>query len=186
MIITNQLITPTEEVSKALETLDLIICTIFLIDFTINLKTKGLNYFIKLGWLDLLGSIPTIDALRAFRLFRVARIFRIFKAGHLLKELSKNKAISSLIINLCVCLITYWNSVILILVSEKSAETANIKTMADAIWWGITTITTVGYGDFYPVTTSGRIIATILMITGIGLFGNLTATIAIKLTPSKQ
>lgn len=51
---------------------------------------------------------------------------------------------------------------------------SNIKTAEDAIWWAFVTITTVGYGDKYPVTTEGRIIAAFLMVTGVGLFGTFT------------
>lgn len=68
-------------------------------------------------------------------------------------------------------------SSIAILNCETSPE-ANIKTAGDALWWSFSTITTVGYGDRYPVTTLGRIIAVILMTAGVGLFGTFTAYIA--------
>jgi len=55
---------------------------------------------------------------------------------------------------------------------------SNIKTAEDAIWWTYTTITTVGYGDKYPVTTEGRILAMVLMTFGVGLFGTFTAFVA--------
>lgn len=55
---------------------------------------------------------------------------------------------------------------------------SNIKTAEDAIWWAYVTITTVGYGDKYPVTTEGRIIAAFLMTTGVGLFGTFTGFLA--------
>ena len=55
---------------------------------------------------------------------------------------------------------------------------SNIKTAEDAIWWAWVTITTVGYGDKYPVTTEGRIIASFLMTAGVGLFGTFTGFIA--------
>ena len=61
---------------------------------------------------------------------------------------------------------------------EHDAPGANITTAGDAIWWGLVTITTVGYGDQYPVTQSGRVIGTFLLFAGIALFSVLTGFIA--------
>ena len=61
---------------------------------------------------------------------------------------------------------------------ERDAPHGNIKTLGDAVWWSFTTITTVGYGDEYPVTTTGRAIAVALMISGIALLGVVTASLA--------
>jgi voltage-gated potassium channel len=66
---------------------------------------------------------------------------------------------------------------IAILQVEKAPD-SNIKSAEDAIWWAYVTITTVGYGDKYPVTTEGRIIAAVLMTAGVGLFGTFTAYVA--------
>jgi voltage-gated potassium channel len=68
-------------------------------------------------------------------------------------------------------------SSISILIVEKSPD-SNITTAEDAIWWALVTVTTVGYGDKYPVTTEGRLIAVILMFTGVGLFGVFTGYIS--------
>ena len=62
--------------------------------------------------------------------------------------------------------------------NERDAEGATIKTFGDACWWALTTVTTVGYGDHYPVTGRGRLIAAALMIAGIALLGVVTATVA--------
>ena len=62
--------------------------------------------------------------------------------------------------------------------AERGAPSSHIADFGDAIWWAITTITTVGYGDMYPVTTTGRFIAILMMIGGISLVGSITATIA--------
>ena len=62
--------------------------------------------------------------------------------------------------------------------AERGAPDANIAGFDDALWWGVTTITTVGYGDQFPVTDQGRLIAVALMLTGIALLGIVTATIA--------
>jgi voltage-gated potassium channel len=65
-----------------------------------------------------------------------------------------------------------------VLDAERSDPSARIKNFGDAVWWSITTITTVGYGDFYPVTADGRLVAVLLMIGGISLIGMVTAMVA--------
>ncbi len=65
-----------------------------------------------------------------------------------------------------------------ITISERTVEGSNIKTFSDGLWWTVTTVTTVGYGDRYPTTTEGRLLAVLLMITGISLVGVITASVA--------
>jgi voltage-gated potassium channel len=65
-----------------------------------------------------------------------------------------------------------------ITISERSVEGSNIKSFTDGLWWAVTTVTTVGYGDRYPTTTEGRLLAVLLMITGISLVGVITASVA--------
>jgi voltage-gated potassium channel len=66
----------------------------------------------------------------------------------------------------------------LVLLFEEKAKGSNIHNYPDALWWAIVTVTTVGYGDRYPVTAGGRAVAVVLMLVGIGLIGVLTATVA--------
>jgi voltage-gated potassium channel len=66
----------------------------------------------------------------------------------------------------------------LVLLFEENAKTSNIHSYADALWWAIVTVTTVGYGDRFPVTAGGRVVSVVLMLIGIGLIGVLTATVA--------
>ena len=73
-----------------------------------------------------------------------------------------------------------------ILICEQSDPHANIKTAGNVIWWSMSTITTFGYGDVYPVTAEGRILAMVLMVSGIGLFGNLSGIAAYFFVGSKQ
>jgi voltage-gated potassium channel len=63
-------------------------------------------------------------------------------------------------------------------ITERAVEGSNIKNFGDGIWWAITTVTTVGYGDRYPTTTEGRFLAVALMIMGISLMGVITASVA--------
>jgi voltage-gated potassium channel len=69
-------------------------------------------------------------------------------------------------------------SAVQITISERMVESSNIKNFGDGLWWAMTTVTTVGYGDKFPVTTEGRILAVALMIMGISLVGVITASVA--------
>ena len=60
----------------------------------------------------------------------------------------------------------------------EAGDNANIDDFGDALWWAITTVTTVGYGDITPITPEGRLVAVALMLTGIGVIGVFTATVA--------
>ena len=69
-------------------------------------------------------------------------------------------------------------SAVQITIVERSVEGSNIKNFGDGLWWAITTVTTVGYGDRFPTTTEGRFLAVLLMIMGISLVGVITASVA--------
>jgi voltage-gated potassium channel len=69
-------------------------------------------------------------------------------------------------------------SAVQITITERAVDGSNIKNFGDGLWWAITTVTTVGYGDRYPTTTEGRCLAVALMIMGISLMGVITASVA--------
>jgi len=69
-------------------------------------------------------------------------------------------------------------SAVQITIIERTANGSNIKSFEDGLWWAITTVTTVGYGDRFPTTNEGRLLAVLLMITGISLIGVITASVA--------
>lgn len=74
--------------------------------------------------------------------------------------------------------ILIWIAALSVLDAERGAPGANIENFGDAIWWAFVTITTVGYGDFYPITLWGRIVAVLLMCGGVAVVGVVTATLA--------
>lgn len=166
------------EVSKLLGLIDNLICLVFIFDFTYNLFTapSKLDY-LKWGWLDLISSIPTFGYLRFGRFIRLIRILRVLRAFRslrfIVKHLFKNRTQATFAsVSLIAVLMIIFGSISLLQVEHDA--NSNIKTAEDAIWWAFVTITTVGYGDKYPVTTEGRIIAAFLMVTGVGLFGTFT------------
>ena len=166
------------EVSHMLHVIDTLVCVIFLFEFLYRFaKAESKLKFMKWGWIDLLASIPNVNFLRigrVARLFRLFRIVRAFRSTHFLVSYifrDRIKGAFTSVVILSVLVIMFSSIGVL---SFETAPNSNIKTAGDALWWAFTTITTVGYGDLYPVTTEGRIIAVILMITGVGLFGTFT------------
>jgi voltage-gated potassium channel len=75
-------------------------------------------------------------------------------------------------------LLLVWQAALYVLEAERHADGATITTFADALWWAFCTVTTVGYGDYTPVTAWGRVVAVLLMLTGVVLVGLITATFA--------
>jgi len=74
--------------------------------------------------------------------------------------------------------ILIWIAALAVLDAERGARGANIENFVDAVWWAFVTLTTVGYGDFYPVTLMGRFVAVLLMCGGVAVVGVVTATLA--------
>jgi voltage-gated potassium channel len=170
------------EISKILGFLDNLICLFFIVEFFIRFfKADNKLKFMKWGWIDLLSSIPNIDILRAGRALRLIRILRILRAFRSTKNIvthifkSKAQGAFTTVILLALLLIVF--SSVSILQFENDPN-SNIKTAEDALWWSYVTITTVGYGDKFPVTTGGRVIGVLLMTAGVGLFGTFTAYIS--------
>jgi voltage-gated potassium channel len=172
------------------------ICVIFLIDFAYNLtgSTPKRQYFIyHRGWLDLIGSIPTFGVLRFTALLRLARLSRLARIARLLggqqrkalvEDVIKNRSQYALFITFLSAYVVLTFSTVLMLWFESSSPDANITTGGDALWWGFVTITTVGYGDFFPVTFLGRATAVFVMFAGVGIIGSLASILASILVPS--
>ena len=172
-----------ERTRPILEFIDTIVCLFFLTDFVISLyrSEKRLDYLLRWGWIDLLSSIPSIDILRWGRAARVLRILRVLRGIRSSKVLAefvlKQRSQSAFLAATLVSLILVTISSISILQFETSPD-ANIKSPEDAIWWAVVTITTVGYGDKFPISTEGRIVAALLMTAGVGLFGTFSGFVA--------
>ena len=181
------------ETRKILEAFDAAICVLFLMDFLYQLGTASDRwaYFRRWGWLDLLSSIPMIDAFRVGRLARVFRIIRVLRGVRATKILAtfilQRRAESVFLAATLVSLLFVVFSSVAVLEFELLHANANIRTAEDALWWAITTITTVGYGDRFPVSTEGRVVGGVLMVAGVGLFGTLSGFIASwLLTPADK
>ncbi|MGX9417175.1 ion transporter [Vibrio sp. WJH972] len=171
------------DIEQILRTGDNFICAFFFADFLIRFyKAENKIAYMKWGWIDLLSSIPIVDAFQYGRLVSVIRILKILRAVRSAKVIlsflfrKKVRGATAVVTFLSIVLAIFCS--IAILQVEKGAEGANIQNASNAIWWVFVTITTVGYGDFFPVTLEGRILAALLMTCGVGLFGTFTGFIA--------
>src|SRR4029077_17726837 len=86
-------------------------------------------------------------------------------------------------VTLLIAFMVLTHSSVLVLQFESKSPNANITTGGEALWWSVVTITTVGYGDFYPVTTAGRITGAFVMFAGVGIIGALASILASILVP---
>lgn len=171
-----------DELTNLLNYIDNAICVVFLIDFGIRFRNaQNKLEFMRWGWIDLVASIPSVEFLRAgriLRLIRLIRVFRALKSTKLIYEhINRNKKQSAITSVALISILMVIFSSIAILQFEKDVN-SNIKSAEDAIWWSYVTITTVGYGDKFPITTEGRIIGAILMTAGVGIFGTFTALVS--------
>jgi hypothetical protein len=186
------LVVPDPAVRNVIVIVDTGLCFVFFADFLgrlRNAESKSGYFFRQLGWLDLLGSLP-FPGLRIARVFRVARVVRLVRAvgmKTLINKMLHDRAGSALYTVLILCVIVIQYGSMFELTANRNAPDANIQTASDAVWYTIVTITTVGYGDKYPVTNSGRIVGVLIMIVGVGLFGVLTGFLANTfLSPSEN
>ena len=183
---------------KLLEIYDGILCLVFLFDFGLRMKrasSPGAYFFRERGWLDLLGSIPSLGLLqygallRLARLSRVARIGRLFKGkqkGSLTKDVLANRGQYAVFITLISAMTVLTVTSVLMVQTESKVADANITSGGDSLWWAIVTITTVGYGDQYPVTAFGRVLAAFVMFAGVGIIGALASILASFLIPAPE
>ena len=172
------LVEPPADIYASLELVAEVIFWIFAVDVVLRiihaggelLTWKGALAFLRENWLALLALL-----LPAFRSLRVLRVIVVLRG--LEPYLNTRSSRVGMIVGVTFPLILY-TAALSIYEAERYADGSNIQSFGDAVWWSIASVTTVGYGDKFPVTADGRVIATFLMVIGIGLFSALTALLA--------
>ena len=145
----------------------------------------------KIAWilspaslLDLMGIIPFLRISRMFRIFRIFRIFRLARfamTSNVYINVFKKRAIEISFLFIISTFIIIFSAVMVFTV-EKTAGNDQFSSLKDALWWSVVTLTTVGYGDKYPVTTIGRFFASVIMFVGIGIIALPAGIIGSSLT----
>ena len=157
---------------SALNTVMNVIWGIFIVDLTTRtiLAPRHIAYLVHHPIDVLAVAVPA---------FRVLRVLRVLTAGQWLISRGSRLRIgrTATAVVIAVVFITYLGA-LAVLNAERGAKGATIETFGDALWWALVTMSTVGYGDYTPVTGNGRIIAVGIMIVGVGLLGLVGASVA--------
>lgn len=142
---------------------------LFVVDYAVRLwLSRDRRTFLRSHKLDLASVLlPTLRPLRLLTMIKVLNR----RAGPFLR----GKVTAVMVV---VAIMLLFLSSVAVLDAERGQQGANIETFGDALWWAMATMITVGYGDLYPVTTEGRLVGVVLMVTGIGIIGVVSATFA--------
>ncbi len=187
--------TRTQEVINGFE----IFCvSIFTIEYLLRLyaaKSRIKFFFSFFGLIDLIAILPfyltlgmDLKSLRAIRLFRILRLFKFLRYGNTMEKIKKsfNSIKRELFLfTLATMMLLYFSS-IGIYYFENEAQPEVFSSIFDAMWWSVATLTTVGYGDAYPITNGGKIFASVIVFIGLGLVAIPTGLIASSLTRAFQ
>lgn len=181
-----------EPIQTVLSTMTALFTVVFFSDFLYRLATapsRGHYFWRDFGWADLLSSLPLTQSniLRLFRLHRVIRLFRRVGARRIVDTIVHDRANSALMLLLLAGVLVMEFGSLAVLYYEDDAPGANITSAGDALWYTLVTISTVGYGDQYPVTTAGRVVGVGIIVIGVGIFGTFTGYLAnFFLSPRKS
>jgi voltage-gated potassium channel len=169
------------DVAGTFDTIDYLVWAVFVAEYLIKLHLAPSRWtFFRRPPIDLL--VIAVPVLRPLRLLRLLRLVTFARAGltmsSALKRARNLLTHNGLHFVLLSVLAIIGVGAAAELALEQHALGTNIHNFGDALWWAIVTVTTVGYGDKYPVSAGGRGVAVVLMLTGIGLVGVLSATVA--------
>jgi voltage-gated potassium channel len=163
---------PSAAISQTLNLIQWISWLAFALDLSIAFfRSPNRKKFLMSHPLEVLAV--ALPMLRPLRLLRV-----ISFSSLVLEKIAIGRSVGITVKVAATTLFFGYIAAVQITILERENSSANIQSFADGLWWAFTTITTVGYGDKFPITTEGRFIAVGLMILGISLLGVVSATIA--------
>ncbi len=171
------------ETKAVISEINIFLTAFFLFDFLyrfFTVSSKKHYFLMNWGWADLLASLP-FYGLRVFRIFRTAHFYNIEKTygtKKIIAEFRGNRAQFAVYIVVLAVILILEIGASLVLIFEAASPKGNIRSASDALWWGYVTLTTVGYGDFYPVTLGGRLVGAAVMATGISIIAVFTGFLA--------
>lgn len=186
------------ETADLLRKIEIFTVTIFTLEYIIRIfaaKKKLAFIFSFYGLIDLLAIAPFYIAsgldLRAVRIFRLLRLIRILKLFRYSKAINRfHRAIiiakEELILFSFVALITIYLSAVGIYYFENEVQPDQFQSVVHSLWWAVTTLTTVGYGDMFPITAGGKFFTFIVLMVGLGLVAIPTGLVASALSQARD
>lgn len=162
--------------------IDLSIAFIFFVEFVYHfIVASNKIHFLKYHWWELLAAIPlTTPTTQAFRGFRLIRVIPLIEGIRIIRFLIRLKILAGLSRRYTQQVYLMYVAMVIgfIVLSGafafhyfESPVNPNVKTAFDSFWWAVVTVATVGYGDIYPITMGGRIIAILLILSGVCVLG---------------
>jgi voltage-gated potassium channel len=155
-----------------LEIIQWVTWSLFAFDLIIGIwKSSNKKAYLKSHPLEILSV--------ALPFLRPLRLLRVVSFGALvIQKIAVGKQIAITVKVFLFSILIAYIAAVQITITERGVEGSNIKGFGDGLWWAVTTVTTVGYGDRFPTTSVGRVIAVGLMLVGISLMGVITASVA--------
>ncbi len=166
---------------KFLHATEVVIVILFTIEYLLRLYVadRKLGYVLSFyGVIDLLAILPfylasgiDLRSLRVFRMFRLFRLLKLLRFGRAMRRFARAFVIAKeeIILFSVVTVMLLYLSAVGIYYFEHIAQPEAFKSVIHSLWWAVTTLTTVGYGDVYPITAGGKIFTFIILMIGLGI-----------------
>ena len=161
-----------QQAQNILDSIQWVVYGVFAIDVVVGLAvSKNRKLYLRTHPLEVLSvALPVLRPLRLLRLITVGSL--------VIQRVAVGRQFAILVKVFLFSVLVAYIAAVQITIVERQIEGSNIKSFGDGLWWALTTVTTVGYGDRYPTSTEGRAIAFALMLVGISLMGVITASVA--------
>lgn len=173
-----------EALDYVLRSIMVLLSVIFFADFVYRFvgARSRVHYLTRLGWADLLSALPLPEAklLRIPRLLRLRADLRKQGMGGIGLSLVRDRAGSALLMLTFTAILVLEVGSLQVLRLESAAPGSTITDASDALWYSLVTMSTVGYGDTYPVTNAGRVLGSVMIVIGVAIFGTLTGFLSNK------
>ena len=173
-----------------LSVFELISVIIFSIEYVLRIiltKSSFKYIFSFFGIIDLLAILPfylasgiDLRSIRVFRMFRLFRVFKLLKYNDAIDRVSLafNSIKKELVVFAVATIFLLYVSAVGIYYCENPAQPEQFKSVFHSLWWAVTTLTTVGYGDMYPITVGGKLFTTFVVFIGMGMVAIPTGLLA--------